>query len=217
MSVRDIARHWSSIWLELHFGWSPLLQDIYNSTLVLESEVTGHFSESSFVHTEIVYKVSGNDSTGLPAFSGTHNVMAWARVSAGWRVKNPNLFLANRMGIANPATIAWNLARMSWFVDWFANVSAFLNNWSDLFGIELEQPCYTKGFKDVCRSQMRATYRGILQYDCNSTTQSLYCQRYTGFPSYVLKVKNPFYRISLTRGLTAISYLTVKGIKASEI
>lgn len=210
---RNVSRHYAALWMEIHFGWSPLLNDIYETLDILSSKPEpGHVSESACRFESFKYYAKGDKSTGLPYFYGDHETIAWGRISFRWEITNPNLYLASRLGVVNPATLAWNLLPLSWFVDWIVDVSAFLNNWSDLFGITLTDPCYTKGFKDVCRSRVESHYAGSLYGSGASVTQSLWCKRTIGFPDSQLRVKNPFNRISVSRGLTAISYLTQVGI-----
>lgn len=216
MNARYVSRHAASLWMELHFGWSPLLNDIWTSIQILsEKPEGGSVSKGARAYGTETYYAPGNDYTGLPHFRGKHKVEAWARVSFRWEVVNPNLYLANRMGLVNPATLLWNLAPLSWFADWIVDVSSWLNQWTDLLGLKLSEPCYTVGFKDACDSHVWCVYADQNWYTYKSTTQSMYCRRILGFPDATLRAHNPFYRISPARGFTAISYLIQKGIKAT--
>lgn len=67
------------------------------------------------------------------------------RVSSGGKVivkqgatftlENKNLFLANRLGLVNPAAVAWELVPFSFVVDWFTNFGGYLDGFTDLVGL----------------------------------------------------------------------------------
>lgn len=212
---RRISRHAAAIWMEFHFGWSPTVSSIFNTLEFLTNQMpTGHLSVSS--RKSDVYSYSAKAGTGSNPlrWKGQHNLTAWCRITTKWRISNPNLFLLNRMGLINPASIAWNLAKFSWFLGWVVNLEDVLNNWTDLYGLELTNPCYTRGCVDNCSSSYEQEYpAGELYEFISNTNSSLYNERKMGLPDAVLRVKNPFAKLSVSRGLTAISFLVQTGIK----
>lgn len=119
----------SSTWLELHFGWSPLVGDIYGAMDVLQ---TPKFGQIKSVGSASAPFVSEQYSSWLNRYaSGT----VGTRYEGVFQVDNPNAFLADRMGLTNPATIAWELVPFSFVVDWFTNVGQVLGSLNDHAGL----------------------------------------------------------------------------------
>lgn len=128
----------ASLWLEYWFGWSPLIADIYAVIDVMQ----GAFPPVD------VNATSG--SGGKVSFSSIQNPMWYyniydfeVKARATYRAKvyisNPSLFLANQLGVINPASVAWELVPFSFVVDWFIPVGDFLNSYTDWVGVELEE------------------------------------------------------------------------------
>lgn len=134
-------------WLEAHFGWEPLIKDIYTGLTMLsdvhwpsypahgrgshmEKRDRSHPRDWRFAEVDIV------------------DVKANVRISANVRVTNPNALLANQCGLINPVGIAWELVPFSFAIDWFLPVGSFLNSYTDLAGVQLEKSYTT--FTDRC-------------------------------------------------------------------
>lgn len=118
------------LWLEYSFGWSPLLKDVYAATEILDQPLPGGdcsgTGRQSFTY-EYHPLVTGTvwlDGKG----------MTYVKQGARVYVTNPNLYLAQQVGLANPALIAWELVPFSFMVDWVADVSSYLGSFSDLLG-----------------------------------------------------------------------------------
>ncbi len=60
-------------------------------------------------------------------------------------ISNPNLYLANNLGLANPAIVVWELIPFSFVVDWFVTVGQFLENGSAWLGLTVTKPYTTYG------------------------------------------------------------------------
>lgn len=117
----------SATWLELHFGWAPLLGDIHDACEVLSKPIFGSAKVVASASDAYTRK-----NAGFPdgEASGKYGV----RYEGEIQVSNPNLFLASRMGLVNPAAIAWELVPFSFVVDWFTNVGQFLSSLTDFAG-----------------------------------------------------------------------------------
>lgn len=128
----------SGIWLEYHFGWSPLVQEIY--TL---GQVIAHYPDPSV--TSVGRGRNEVDLKTLNSPSALYTGMKVTRVQIKGRVKvtNPNLFLANKIGVANPVQVIWELIPFSFLVDWFTNFGRWLSSFSDWWGVELDKLCVT--------------------------------------------------------------------------
>jgi len=124
-------------WLELSFGWKPLLNDIHSSVNVMQQEFG--FTSVKATATDVYYETSNDPNI---VFGG----QAIKKISWGARVRidNPNLFLANQLGLVNPAYVLWDAIPFSFVIDWFVPVSTFLSSFTNEFGLSLEQSYTTR-------------------------------------------------------------------------
>lgn len=207
-TVRSASRDFGNTFLEFHFGWVPLVKDIYDSIDVLQSaprpiSARGRGRESS---TQTII-----DPT-LPSYGRIRTIDYWVKVQhiADVRVTNPNLLLASRLGLTNPASIAWELVPFSFVVDWFGTVGEFLASWTDFDGLEFIQPMTTIMWK----SSVDDYQKYLMPWDppVSKTIERFELKRTTGIagPSILVRSYKP---LSASRGLTAASLLvqTLKG------
>lgn len=132
----------ASVHLEIIFGWTPLLADIVaGCTSVIQL---------SDVHTfiSVAQNATGNVRTGNDHYATRSRVA----VSTGVRITNPNRWLAERAGLLNPATVAWDLVPWSFVVNMFVNTGQLVQSITDFAGLE---------FKDMMQT----------------TTQQYWCER----------------------------------------
>lgn len=128
----------ASNYLEFHFGWSPLVGDVFNAVDVLQSPLkpatplgrAGHQYESIDPPSDVDIGPWG--SRVVTRGRGT------VRVSATVKVRNENLWLANQLGLVNPASVLWEIVPFSFVVDWFVNVGDFLSRPTDLAGLDVD-------------------------------------------------------------------------------
>jgi len=122
----------SSLWLEYTFGWKPLVQDIYNATQVLQQDFNfSKFKASRSVPAYVDYV----NSSG---FGYAASAAVWCNVGGYVRITNPNLFLANQLGLTNPAAVAYDAIPFSFVLDWFLPVQKFLASFQNDVGLEMK-------------------------------------------------------------------------------
>lgn len=96
---RTYADRASNFWLETVFGWVPLLQSVYDSLETLGKDYrTDRRSRSS------------DKANGLRA-----------GIAAEFKTSDGNRF--SKLGITNPAEIAWDLVPFSFLLDWFIPIA----------------------------------------------------------------------------------------------
>lgn len=129
----------SSVWLEFSFGWAPLVDDVLTSCDIL-SNLGGNEALSRVRgrgHAKEFYYLDNKQGTDLQQF-----VKGWkvsrAQFISRIRLTNPNLALAESLGLVNPAAIAWELVPFSFVIDRFVNVGDFLSSFTTEFGWEVE-------------------------------------------------------------------------------
>ena len=127
----------SALWLELQYGWKPLISDVYDLVDYLGQQpkvglfrVTG--SASDFVDASSVS--SGLNSIPIQKYMKLEvkaRVVLWATIS------NQRLYTASQLGLLNPASVAWELTPFSFVVDWFLPIGKFLDNLDSGAGLAL--------------------------------------------------------------------------------
>lgn len=140
-------KHWSNNVLEFQLGWRPLVGDMYNAIDSLQNpyrdvNVKGSALDwdSWFYHDPVTKYSNPSASCNQTAFlhsftrrSAKNAVRMGCQVS----VENPNLWLANQMGLVNPAVIAFELIPFSFVAGWFANFEQVLSAMTDWLGLSI--------------------------------------------------------------------------------
>jgi len=130
--VRQTLDNVADGWLEYWFGWSPSLDDIYSSLMVLEKEIPSG-------------RYHGSSSTGRNAVvrSGitydTENVTYICKMGGTVTLTNPNVALAAQLGLVNPVSIAWNIVPFSFLADWVFDVGLWLESFTDFLGFSVTE------------------------------------------------------------------------------
>lgn len=124
----------ASLWLEFTFGWSPLMSDIYQATVVLSDP----FQVKRSYGTATVTKTART-----PSGKGLITNKSRAVCTAGLRIDNPNLALMTQLGLSNPAAVVWDIIPFSFVIDWFFKVNRFVNTWNDMAGFTYVDPVTT--------------------------------------------------------------------------
>lgn len=190
----------SALWLEYWFGWAPMIGDIYAACNVVCDEfppVTVKGTATIPVMEKYVTNKWGGRSTDW-LFGKVH-----AKAQASVRVTNPNLFLLNKLGLLNPATVAWELVPFSFMVDWFGNIGDVLNDWTAYAGLELTDAFTTIALKSVIQRDESWVSSGIPEaYE--STHKFYRVERTLGVPKHRLHFEIPG-KTSATRAATATS------------
>lgn len=142
---KDGTVNFASTWLEYTFGFVPLYQDIWSACNVLQQDFAA-FKHKATVR-DVVY--FNHPWDGGSAYGGTGRLVYY--YGANLRINNPNLLLANQLGLANPAYVLWDKVAFSFVVDWVLPVGKFLRSLSNNFGLTIEHAyhgwaCVVEGF-----------------------------------------------------------------------
>lgn len=148
-----LPRKFADVWLEWSFGWKPLIEDIYATIDLLQSPIKAvHLTAGK---SATVSKELGNAMVGQVWDHSTILGKDFCRMGCEVTIENPNFYLANNLGLANPAVLAWELIPFSFCVDWFANVGQFLQSGTDWLGLSVTKPYTTYG---TVRRSLRQGY-----------------------------------------------------------
>lgn len=126
-------------WLELQYGWKPLLSDIYGAY----EEARSHFDSdprisvvstaraaisSSEVRTQSTYEGGINY---LFEEDGFHRV----KVRLDCSISSAATVRASKVGLTNPLEVAWELIPFSFVLDWMLPVGNWLSSFDASFGL----------------------------------------------------------------------------------
>jgi hypothetical protein len=210
---RNPTKGFGDKFLEAHFGWEPIIRDIWSCVDLLQNGVPparavgfARMSDSS------TYMTPVNSS---PLWTYDYSSEYMYKIGAKVKVVNPNLWLANQLGLVNPAGVAFDAIPFSFVLDWFVNVQQFLEQFTSLWGLELSDQFVTwqRTVKTLKRKYSSGYNSGIYSYVnkrpwITSRFSRHECIRKAGsIPGPSLRVRDPW-RISPVRGLTATSLLT---------
>lgn len=196
------SKDFADRWLELQFGWQPLISDVYS----------GYEVATRVVKTKrLALRATANayESTELPygsSMSSKYKVLGKAKVSSNctlwYEIEDPNLAWAASLGLLNPALLAWEAVPFSFVIDWFLPVGNFLQCLSTPLGVKFLSGTttnLTEGFGIVMRP-------GDLAYSSQDFSYRMYDRdTLSSFPLAWPFLKSPF---STTHVLDALALLT---------
>jgi hypothetical protein len=191
-------------WLELQYGWKPLISDLTGSLQALSDLQEGNNPYLARVK-GIAATVTVNSwrkpfaSSALYGYDVTDTWKQFCKVSLYYRLRNPTLAAFASLGLTNPFELAWEKLKYSFVVDWFLPVGNWLSTLDADFGWDFHSGTVTKYSTGGSTGSFRATglvprtlkfdYLGD-QYKAEgfSMTRSLYASApWGGIPRF----KNP--------------------------
>lgn len=194
------AKSASGAWLEYHFGWEPMIKDVYTGIDIIQQPIRD--SPVYGVGHSVIDEIhSAEDSISRTYV--THNLKIVSRVGALCECDNPNLWLANRLGLVNPASVAWEMVPFSFVVDWFVPVGAFLNSYTEFLGLKVSNQYTSTLSKELIDYSIFLKSGQTLHTAVN---HSVSMNRTLSLPAASLRPPS-FRTLSLTRAATAISLL----------
>jgi len=123
-------------WLELQYGWKPLLSDVYGAAKALEGRDPSDWRVTS----KAAVKGSPIIRTFQWTFGQAGFMQAQALNKAYCRIdalpENAGTIALTSLGITNPALIIWELVPYSFVVDWALPVGAWLESLDVMLGYE---------------------------------------------------------------------------------
>lgn len=131
----NLPRHlWCKIpqkWLELQYGWIPLMSDIFGAAHHLSKtsrkEIPFIVVKSTVKDKDLLLKTHPGRSLNCAA-RAWFEVQQKVGVQLTYKLNSPILAELSSLGLINPAEIIWELTRYSFVVDWFLPVGAWLSS-----------------------------------------------------------------------------------------
>lgn len=128
--------NWTQNWLELQYGWKPLLSDVFGACDALSKRgkddwmVTAKGSASKKPFGE--YSISGEDTWWRSGVS-RYELGVFVRADACPSTAFSSL---SSVGVTNPLNVAWELVPYSFVVDWFLPIGGWINSLDATIGFE---------------------------------------------------------------------------------
>jgi len=125
-------------WLELQYGWKPLLSDIYGSCDALSKRdksdwrVTAKALRSEF--SVYPYERLFTGGSNFDSYRGTAKVERGAFVRIDAIPHNDLTMSLASLGVLNPLNVGWELVPFSFVVDWFLPIGGWLSSLDALVG-----------------------------------------------------------------------------------
>lgn len=208
-------------WLELQYGWKPLLQDIYGSAEWLANKQSREIRRyvSSKHHADLVdFTITPLGGNYRSDFHLTRDTSFDFKGIVYFSTSGSQLASAKEAGLTNPALLAWELMPWSFVVDWFIPVGTFLSNLDSTLGLSFEKGSYTTFWRAHATNNLLAFNRqgGSVHgssdevHNCivKGSNREIYVRRdkMLDFPANALpSFKNPF---SFTHAANAIALLS---------
>lgn len=136
------------------FGWAPLFQDFASAA----KTVANPWPTSSHCSSAVGWQCRGDGKY----FDGNYTNRAWSWSATGRSsysctvtVQNPNLWVANKLGLVNPISVAWDLVPWSFLVNMVSNMGQVAGSLTDFAGLSLSNTCLTTKLDLVETSSVR--------------------------------------------------------------
>ncbi|DAD51567.1 TPA_asm: maturation protein [ssRNA phage Esthiorhiza.2_49] len=194
--------------LEYHFGWEPLLEDMHSAVRTLRQDEFNLDEVKVSVTLNDIANINVRDPSGdylLVSHVDQRNTFR-CKMGALFKVINPNAYKSNQLGLINPASIAWEAVPFSFVADWFGNIGQVLSSMTDFVGVEI-QNAYTTTSTEIVQNynETQVSYRNpMLDGSGRSSGKLFKVSRQQGIAGPAVSLR-PFQGFSLTRGVTAIS------------
>ena len=182
-------------WLELQYGWKPLLSDIYGGAELLQKG----FRDEKIVR--VSRKVSRHSTiagaVADPNYEGSCSVSV---IAIGfYKVNDEFSTHLSSLGLINPLEIVWELTPYSFILDWFLPVGDWLTALTASTGMDFIDGCFSvKARGDFVRKNIPLSVPPPnavnVRQDLRVYNKAFAFQRipFTGAPSGQLYMKSPF-------------------------
>lgn len=146
--TQDLSRGW----LELQYGWRPLVQDIYGAASVLRKSHVDSQYQVFHARSSINDTIVDTYNSSLVNAIATTSVTMSMKVTLKVRRSSPVLGSLGSMGLTNPLTIAWELTPYSFVVDWALPIGSFISQLDASLGYTFAGACLTTFVKSSYRA-----------------------------------------------------------------
>jgi hypothetical protein len=128
-AVKNQAANAADLFLEIKYGWTPLLNDVENAIAVLDSK----WQEDP---RDVVIVGSGSGSYSASYLNWDVDVSQRAKITSHFRILNQTTRNIDSLGLTDLAGVAWELIPFSFVADWFVPIGDWIGAQSSLTGLQ---------------------------------------------------------------------------------
>lgn len=167
-------------WLELQYGWKPLVSDCYGAVEALSKQPPSGWRVTAKGRAAEQKSRRAFREMDLYGYSDGCNCTAqverrvYARIDA--LPANEALISLASLGITNPLLILWERMPYSFVVDWFLPVGAWIESFDAMLGYE--SGYYSSSF--YAKAQWVDDYHGKVEYPAWMSNAGVFEQKYLG-------------------------------------
>lgn len=137
---RNYSRDVSSKYLELIFGWKPLVDEIYAGVDAVQNGLNDHPRHAyitCYAKDDKTFSRTVARTTTRP--SGSVQTIGRGRVSYTFLFTHPDYGRTlNQLGLSSPFELAWNLLPHSFLIDWFIPIGDYLGAFYATEGLDFQ-------------------------------------------------------------------------------
>jgi len=138
---KSLVRNPSAWWLELQYGWLPLLGDVYTgvTTFYSRMEQGARIGVKATASLKETVAASNVAAVGIVRYDSVTQRKAVCSTGVTFWVDDARLANAQDWGIINPLLLAWELLPYSFVVDWFLPVGNWLATLDYSLGLTFDE------------------------------------------------------------------------------
>lgn len=207
LSLRN-SSDWANAWLMAHYGIKPLVNDVLGGIKALEKGMLKeryHVESGSAKYQDTRSYSKGNLVDGMWTYDWKLSLECTAR--SKYRVTQPYTATLASLGLVNPFSLAWELTKLSFVVDWAIGVGAWLNQLGIYFGRTYSGGSVTFFRRVEGIAYYNRRYRTTLAMERSYGSQyrrDIVCNRFGGSAppvSYLPAFKDPVSLFTVTTSL----------------
>lgn len=185
-SHRPRSKQASGQWLELQYGWKPLVSDVY-TMLNFNTPIRNSIFGVGKMNETLSYDKS---LYGIGKFKINASYRSIVKYGADVHVSDPALAFSQRSGLLNPAIVAWELMPFSFVIDWALPIGDYLDNLTATIGLAFTNTYRShQAIIEVnARSDIETAVRKPAHF--NGFARETY-RNIVAFPSPSFSIKNP--------------------------
>lgn len=145
----SVADNAANAYLGVQYGWRPLISDVQGLMKALDSKLRDE--KLVKVKTAIVETRSVSDYRSPYDLNCSWEVGCEGGLT--FSVKDPELATAASYGLLNPLLLAWEVVPLSFVIDWFIQVSSYLQGLGATLGLEFKTG-YTTSFARLSKGSV---------------------------------------------------------------
>lgn len=197
-------------WLVNEMALKPLLSDIYAMCKLITEGISQPSGFRARAEMEDPLR-RPSVKAGVIDLGGSFTAKRGVVVDVSYRINNPFLFDLERYGLTDPLTVAWELVPLSFVVDWFVPIGAFLDSLGGKLGLVFEHGYRTLYCDWAINQNFRLNSQIVdgLEPKYSAKLRAMNRQPYISFPSPV-----PYFRgfgnFSVGKSVTSLALAVSK-------